>query len=81
MLRARAAEEDGKSDHMDRMAADLAWIVAGKIEDQFVARDLVSDVMVTFTDLRLAGFSPNEPIAPKRQAVLAAIDRLDKATR
>jgi hypothetical protein len=61
MLRARAAEEDGKSEHMDSRAADLAWIVAGKIEDQFVARDLVSDVTVTFTDFQLAGFKPPRP--------------------
>ncbi|MER9236908.1 hypothetical protein NKI56_33795 [Mesorhizobium sp. M0622] len=48
--------------------------------DGFLARDLVSDVTVAFTTRALAGFHPDEPIEPKRKAVLDAIEALEKAT-
>ncbi|MER8944489.1 hypothetical protein [Mesorhizobium sp. M0701] len=39
-----------------------------------------SRVTVAFTTLALAGFHPDEPIEPKRKAVLDAIEALEKAT-
>ncbi|MES0032509.1 hypothetical protein [Mesorhizobium sp. M0040] len=77
-LRALTEAEDGNGEFMDSAAGTLAWSVAAAL-DEFLARDLVSDVTVAFTTLALAGFHPDEPIEPKRKAVLDAIEALEKA--
>lgn len=79
MLRAKI-EGSRHNEHHDSTVVSLAWIVAEDLEDQWHARKLVDDVTIAFSRLSLAGFYPDEPIEPKRQAAFAAIAALEKAT-
>jgi hypothetical protein len=80
MLRSRVRDAADQREFLDSAVADLAWVVAADFEDQGRARELVNAVAIAFTALELSGFSPEEPIEPKRQAVLTAIDALERAT-
>lgn len=80
MLRSRVRDAAVQREFLDSAVADLAWVVAADFEDQWRARELVNAVTIAFTALELSGFSPGEPIEPKRQAVLTAIDALGQAT-
>ncbi|CDX60005.1 hypothetical protein MPL1032_30007 [Mesorhizobium plurifarium] len=78
-LRAIIQAEDGKNEHLyDRVF--LAMAATADMADGSLARDLVIAVTVAHTPLWLAGFTPDEPIEPKRKAVLDAIDALEKAS-
>ncbi len=55
----------------------LARIVVDSLADRSKARRLIDDVTIAFATLSTAGYYPAEPIEPKRQAVLAAIDALE----
>ena len=57
----------------------LAGIVVEDLADREKARRLIDDVTIAFSTLETAGFVPEEPVEPKRQAVLAAIDALEAA--
>ncbi|RWG40279.1 MAG: hypothetical protein EOQ63_29555 [Mesorhizobium sp.] len=80
MLRSRVRDAADQHEFLDSAVADLAWVVAADFEDQWRARELVNAVTIAFTALELSGFSPGEPIEPKRQAVLTAIAALEQAT-
>lgn len=54
----------------------LACRVAEELEN---AQRIVGDVTVAYTQLEFAPFHRDEPVEPKRQAVLDAIDALEKA--
>ena len=41
MLRARAMAEDGKAKSLDNKMANLGWVVAENLEDQWLAQELV----------------------------------------
>jgi hypothetical protein len=69
--------EDGKHDCHDDRVFLLALAAAAEVPDSSKAQQLVSAVTVAYTSLSLAGFHPDEPIEPKRQAVLDAIDALE----
>ncbi|TIL25121.1 hypothetical protein [Mesorhizobium sp.] len=75
-LRAIVEAKDGHSDASNKLLI-LAYRVADELEN---ARDLVADVTVAYTRLAHSCFYPDEPIEPKRKAVLDAIDALEKAT-
>mgnify|MGYP001089111947 CR=1 FL=1 len=79
-LRAIIQAEDGKNEHLDDRVFLLALAATADMADGSLARDLVSAVTVAHTPLWLAGFTPDEPIEPKRKAVLDAIDALEKAS-
>lgn len=81
MLRVRARAEDGNAEFLDSKVGTLAWVLAEHLEDRFRARELVANVTMAFTALQCAGHSPEEPIEPKRNAVLKAIDALENATQ
>ncbi|MFC3326179.1 hypothetical protein [Mesorhizobium cantuariense] len=72
-------DDDARKEVFDGNDAILAWRVAADFES-IKMRDLVSDVTVAFTRLKHAHFHPEEPIEPKRLAVLAAIDAIEAAT-
>lgn len=77
LLRERVKAHDGSD--FDSRAFILAQVIGEGIADPFFQRDLVGDVTSAYTALATAGLS-NEPIEPKRQAVLDAISALEKAT-
>ncbi|MER9332892.1 hypothetical protein NKJ06_02565 [Mesorhizobium sp. M0293] len=77
MLRALTAAQDGNGEFMNSQIGILADRLAVDLDNP---RDLIAAVTVAFTRLELAGFHPDEPIEPKRQAVYDAIDALEAAT-
>jgi hypothetical protein len=77
MLRALTAAQDGNGEFMNSQIGILADRLAVDVDNP---RDLIAAVTVAFTRLELAGFHPDEPIEPKRQAVYDAIDALEAAT-
>ncbi|MCV3210021.1 hypothetical protein OHD62_19455 [Mesorhizobium sp. YC-39] len=79
-LRAIIQAEDGRNEYSDDRVFLLALAVTADMANGTQARDLVSAVIVAYTSLAHAGFEPDEPIEPKRQAVFAAIDALEKAS-
>ncbi|MBZ9769988.1 hypothetical protein LB526_24845 [Mesorhizobium sp. CA6] len=76
-MRAIIQAEDGKHEYHDDRVFLLALAATAEVPDSSEAQQLVSAVTVAYTSLSLAGFHPNEPIEPKRQAVLDAIDALE----
>ncbi|TPO05156.1 hypothetical protein [Mesorhizobium sp. B1-1-5] len=76
-LRAIIQAEDGKNEFYDERVALLANVATDEMADGQLARELVTAVTVAYTPLACAQFTPNEPIEPKRQAVLDAIDALE----
>ncbi|MBZ9662925.1 hypothetical protein LB523_28135 [Mesorhizobium sp. ESP-6-4] len=76
-MRALIQAEDGKHEYHDDRVFLLALAATAEVPDNSEAQQLVSAVTVAYTSLSLAGFHPNEPIEPKRQAVLDAIDALE----
>ncbi|WP_217568793.1 hypothetical protein [Mesorhizobium sp. GbtcB19] len=69
--------EDGQGEFRDNRVFFLALAATAEVPDSSKAQELVSAVTVAYTSLSLAGFHPNDPIEPKRQAVLDAIDALE----
>lgn len=57
----------------------LAQIVVEQVADREKARRLVNDTTAAFHRLETAGWSRMEPVEPKRQAVIDAIDALEAA--
>ncbi|MCO5067000.1 MAG: hypothetical protein M9924_21780 [Rhizobiaceae bacterium] len=78
LLRSRVEEATKPSEYLDATIGDLAWIVAADVEDERHAQELVNEVTIAFTALQLSSFRPVDPVDPKRQAVLNAIDTLEK---
>ena len=76
-LRAIIQAEDGKNEFHDERIGLLAYAATDDIADGSAARDFVTAVTVAYTQLACAQFTPDEPIEPKRQAVLDAIDALE----
>lgn len=76
-LRAIIQAEDGKNEFYDERIAMLARAATDDMVDGSLARELVTAVTVAYTPLACAQFTPDEPIEPKRQAVLEAIDALE----
>ncbi|RWP51366.1 hypothetical protein [Mesorhizobium sp.] len=79
-LRAIVQAEDGRNEYHDERIFLLALAATAEMPNGTLARDLVSAVTVAYTPLAHAQFTPDEPIEPKRKAVLDAIDALEKAT-
>lgn len=77
MLRAIITAEDGKNEYHDSRIGELASAATADMPDWEKARNLVMAVTVAYTPLACAQFTPDEPIEPKRQAVLDAIDALE----
>ncbi|CDX39513.1 conserved hypothetical protein [Mesorhizobium plurifarium] len=69
--------EDGQGEFSDNRVFFLALAATAEVPDSSKAQELVSAVTVAHTSLSLARFHPDEPIEPKRQAVLDAIDALE----
>ncbi|CDX53472.1 hypothetical protein MPL1032_180004 [Mesorhizobium plurifarium] len=69
--------EDAQGEFRDNRAFFLALAATAEVPDSSKAQQLVSAVTVAYSSLSLAGFHPDEPIEPKRQAVLAAIEVLE----
>lgn len=76
-LRAIIQAEDGKNEFYDERIAMLAHAATDDMTDGSLAGDLVTAVTVAYTPLACAQFTPDEPIEPKRQAVLDAVDALE----
>ncbi|TPI64268.1 hypothetical protein FJ420_17115 [Mesorhizobium sp. B3-1-3] len=76
-MRAIIQAEDGRHEYHDDRVFLLALAATAEVPDSSEAQQLVSAVTVAYTSLSLARFHPGEPIEPKRQAVLDAIDALD----
>jgi hypothetical protein len=76
-LRAIIQAEDGKNEFHDERIGLLAYAATDDMADGSAARDFVTAVTVAYTQLACAQFTPDEPIEPKRQAVLDAIDALE----
>lgn len=57
----------------------LAQIVVEQLADREKARRLVNDTTTAFYRLETAGWSRMEPVEPKRQAVIDAINALEAA--
>ncbi|MGX8010105.1 hypothetical protein ACVDG8_014630 [Mesorhizobium sp. ORM8.1] len=76
-LRAIIKAEDGKNEFHDMRIGELACTATDAMADGDLARNLVMAVTVAYTPLACAQFTPDEPIEPKRQAVLDAIDALE----
>ncbi|MBZ9847985.1 hypothetical protein LB565_08305 [Mesorhizobium sp. CA14] len=76
-MRGIVQAEDGKHEYHDDRVFLLALAATADVPDSSKAQQLVSAVTVAYTSLSLAGFHPDEPIEPKRQAVLDAIDALE----
>lgn len=79
-MRAIIEDEDGRNEYHDDRIFLLALAATAEMADGNKARDLVNEVTVAYTPLALAGVTPDEPIEPKRQAVLDAINALESAT-
>lgn len=69
--------EDGQGEHTDNRVFYLALAATAEVPDSSDAQQLVGAVTVAYSSLSLARFHPDEPIEPKRQAVLDAIDALE----
>ncbi len=69
--------EDGQGEFTDNRVFFLALAATAEMPDGSRAQQLVSAVTVAYSSLALAGFTPDEPIEPKRQAVLDAIAALE----
>ncbi|TPN53141.1 hypothetical protein [Mesorhizobium sp. B1-1-7] len=76
-IRAIVVEEDGQREFHDDRPFLLALAATAEMADGSKAGELVDAVSIAYSSLALAGFEPNEPIEPKRQAVLDAIDALE----
>ncbi|TIR15291.1 MAG: hypothetical protein E5X34_29805 [Mesorhizobium sp.] len=76
-LRAIIQAEDGKNEFHDERIGLLAYAATDDMADGSLARELVMAVTVAYTPLACSQFTPDEPIEPKRQAVLDAIDALE----
>jgi hypothetical protein len=76
-LRAIIKAEDGKNEFHDMRIGELACTATNDMADGSLARELVMAVTVAYTPLACAQFTPDEPVEPKRQAVLDAIDALE----
>ena len=74
MLRKIAAT--GKRNDRD---GTLAWIVVEHVADRWKAKELVDNLTIAFSTLSMASYYPAEPVEPKRQAALAAVDALEAA--
>lgn len=74
MLREIAAK--GKRNDRD---GTLAWIVVDHLKDRWKAKELVDNLTVAFSTLAGASYYPDEPVEPKRQAALDAVDALEAA--
>jgi hypothetical protein len=53
--------------------------VVDHVADRWKAKELVDNLTIAFATLALAEFHPDEPIGPKRQAAISAIDALAAA--
>jgi hypothetical protein len=69
--------EDGQGEFTDNRVFFLALAATAEVPDSSKAQQLVSAVTVAYSSLSLAGFHPDEPVEPKRQAVLDAIEALE----
>ncbi|CDX45335.1 hypothetical protein MPLSOD_90079 [Mesorhizobium sp. SOD10] len=69
--------EYGQGEFWDNRVFFLALAATAEVPDTSKAQQLVSAVTVAHTSLSLARFYPDEPIEPKRQAVLDAIEALE----
>ncbi|MDG4875201.1 hypothetical protein P9273_08835 [Mesorhizobium sp. WSM4935] len=69
--------EDGRGEFTDNRVFFLAIAATAEVPDSSKAQQLVSAVTVAYSSLSLAGFHPDEPVEPKRQAVLDAIEALE----
>ncbi|MBZ9884817.1 hypothetical protein LB535_20940 [Mesorhizobium sp. CA10] len=69
--------EDGQGETCDNRVFILALAATAEVPDSWKAQQLVSAVTVAYSSLSLARFHTEEPIEPKRQAVLDAIDALE----
>jgi len=76
-MRFIVAEEDGQQEFHDNRPFLLALAATAEMADGSKARELVDAVTIAYSSLALAGFEPNEPIEPKRLAVLDAVDALE----
>ncbi|RWM29773.1 hypothetical protein [Mesorhizobium sp.] len=76
-MRAIIQAEDGQGEFTDDRVFLLALAATADMPDSTKARELVTAVTIAYTPLACAGFHPEEPIEPKRQAVLDAIDALE----
>ncbi len=74
------ANADCDFDRNMRRVAALCEQLTDQLTDDFAARDLMADVTIAHTSLSLAKFDHGRPVGPLRQAMLAAIDRLEIAT-
>ncbi|MBZ9735718.1 MULTISPECIES: hypothetical protein [unclassified Mesorhizobium] len=72
-LRAIIKAENSNNEFHDMRIGELACTATDDMADSELARELVMAVTVAYTPLACAQFAPDEPILPKRQAVLAAI--------
>ncbi|RUX96598.1 MULTISPECIES: hypothetical protein [unclassified Mesorhizobium] len=79
-LRAIIQAEDGRNEYNDERVFLLALAATAEMLNGTLAQDLVTAITVAYTPLSYAGFTPDEPIEPKRQAVFDAIDALGAAT-
>lgn len=77
MMRVLTQAEDGKAEYCDDRVFLLALAATRDMADGALAQELVNAVSAAYTQLSLAGFTPNEPIEPKRNAALSAIDALE----
>ena len=76
-MRAIVQAEDGKGEFHDDRPFRLALAATAEMANGSEARKLINAVTIAHTSLALAGFTPDEPIEPKRQAVFDAIDALE----
>ncbi|TPI58651.1 hypothetical protein FJ417_18690 [Mesorhizobium sp. B3-1-7] len=76
-MRTIVRAEDGKGEFTDNRVFFLALAATAEMPNSSKAQQLVSAVTVAYSSLSLAGFTPDEPIEPKRQAVLDAVDALE----
>ncbi|UCI10755.1 hypothetical protein [Mesorhizobium sp. B1-1-8] len=79
-MRAIIEEEDGRNEYHEDRIFLLALAATAEMADSIKARELVSAVTCAYTPLAHAGFTPDEPIEPKRRAVFDAIDALERGS-
>jgi hypothetical protein len=72
----RAIAEKGER---NERGGTLAWIVVNHLADRQKARELVDSLTIAFSTLAMSSYYPTEPVEPKRQAALAAVDALGAA--
>ena len=56
MLRSRVKAENGKGEFLDTKVADLGWVIAENLEDQFLARSCLASSPLHFGRWRWLGF-------------------------